>query len=114
MTCPNQLQDGLKPISMAGNDAYRIDPLKDDLYRRLIDLRSAVKVRMKATCGAKKDALDAEQQALKILANATSYGIFVELSVEDLNKKETRLCFGSGNDDFPVEVDKVETPGRYF
>jgi hypothetical protein len=28
---PGELQDGLKPISMAGNDAYRIDPLKDDL-----------------------------------------------------------------------------------
>ena len=111
---PGELQDGLKPISMAGNDAYRIDPLKDDLYRRLIDLRSAVKVCMKATCGAEKDALDAEQQALKILANATSYGIFVELIVEDLEKKECRLCFGSGNDDFPVEVDKAETPGRYF
>jgi hypothetical protein len=99
---------------MAGNNAYRIDPLKDDLYRWLIDLRSAVKVRMKATCGAEKDALDAEQQALKILANATSYGIFVELIVEDLDKKETRLCLGSGNDGFPVEVEIAEAPGRYF
>ena len=96
---PGELQDGLKPISMAGNDAYRIDPLKDDLYRRLIDLRSAVKARMKATCGAEKDAFDAEQQALKILANTTSCGIFVELIVDDLDKKETRLCLGLGNDD---------------
>jgi hypothetical protein len=52
---------------------------------------------MKAACGEQKEALDAEQQALKILANATSYGIFVELIVEELNKKEGRLCFGSGN-----------------
>jgi hypothetical protein len=51
---PGELKDGLKPISMAGNNAYRIDPLKDDLYRRLIDLRSAVKVRMKATWGQRK------------------------------------------------------------
>jgi hypothetical protein len=27
---------------------------------------------------------------------------------------ESRLCFGSGNEGFPVRVDKVETPGRYF
>jgi DNA polymerase family B len=104
----------LKPISIAGNYAYKIDPLKDDLYKRLIDLRSVVKTRMKDACGVEKEALDAEQQALKILANATSYGIFVELIVEDLDKKETRLCLGSGNDGFPVEVGKAETPGRYF
>jgi hypothetical protein len=58
--------------------------------------------------------IDAEQQALKILANATSYGIFVELIAEDLAKKETRLCLGSGNDGFLAEVVKAETPGRYF
>jgi DNA polymerase elongation subunit (family B) len=69
---------------------------------------------MKDACGVEKETLAAEQQPLKIIANATSYGIFVELIVEDLDKKESRLCFGSGNDDFPVEVDKAETPGRYF
>jgi hypothetical protein len=111
---PGAAQDELKPISIAGNNAYKIDPLKDDLYKRLIDLRSVVKTRMKDASGLEKEALDAEQQALKILASATSYGIFVELIVEDLDKKETRLCLGSGNDGFPVEVDKAETPGRYF
>jgi hypothetical protein len=111
---PCDPQDGLKPISIAGNDTYKIDPLKDNLYKRLIDLRSVVKTRMKDACGAEKEAFDAEQQALKILANATSYGIFVELIIEDLDKNETRLCLGSGNDGFPVEVDKAETPGRYF
>jgi hypothetical protein len=33
-----------------------------------------VKTRKKDACGVEKEALDAEQQALKILANATSYG----------------------------------------
>jgi DNA polymerase elongation subunit (family B) len=77
-------------------------------------LRSAVKVRMKAACGAEKEALDAEQKALKIVANATSYGIFVELNVEQLDETESLSCFGSGNDGFAVAIDKVETPGRYF
>jgi hypothetical protein len=107
-------QDNLKPISIAGNDAYKIDPLSDDLYKRLIDFRSTVKARMKNASEVEREALDAEQQALKSLANATSYGIFVELIVEDLDKKETRLCLGSGDDGFPVKVDKAETPGRYF
>jgi hypothetical protein len=110
---PGEPQDDLKPISIAGNAPMR-SIRSDDPYKRLIDLRSAVQAHMRGACGAEKETLDTKQQALKILANAMSYGIFVEPIVEDLDKKETRLCFGSGNDDFPVEVDKVETPGRYF
>ncbi|HEY8650923.1 MAG TPA: hypothetical protein VIL70_08420 [Chthoniobacterales bacterium] len=34
--------------------------------------------------------------------------------VEELDATENRLFFGSGNDGFPVRVDKVETPGPYF
>jgi hypothetical protein len=36
---PGEPQDDLKPISIVGNDAYEIDPLSSDLYKRLIDLR---------------------------------------------------------------------------
>jgi DNA polymerase elongation subunit (family B) len=60
-----------------------------------ISLRSAAKARMRAACGAEKEALDAEQQALKILANATSYG-FRRTDRRMFRQKKTRLCFGSG------------------
>jgi hypothetical protein len=110
---PCEPQDGLKPISIFGNEAYRIDPLGDDFYKWLIDLRSAVKARRDNACGAKREELDAEEKALKTVANATSYGIFVELIVEELEKKETLLCFGSGDDGFPVDVDKVSNVSAY-
>ena len=91
---------------------HNINPATDDFYRRLIDLRSQVKEQLKTADPSDEAALDSQQQALKILANATSYGIFVELIVEELDATESRLCFGSGNEGFPVRVDKVETPGR--
>jgi hypothetical protein len=73
-----------------------------------------VKARMRSAKGYEKEELDSEQQALKILANSTSYGIFVEGNVGDLDKYEKRECFGSSGIGFPVETDKNEEPGRYF
>ncbi len=58
--------------------------------------------------------LDSEQQALKILANSTSYGIFVELNVADLDAPEKLTCYGPGGEGFPVESQKIEEPGKYF
>jgi hypothetical protein len=107
-------QDDLKPVSIGGSEAHRIDPATDDFYRRLIDLRSQVKEQLRTAVPSDQAALDGQQQGLKTLANATSYGIFVELIVEELDATENRLCFGSGHDGFPVRVNKVETPGRYF
>ena len=40
-------QSRLRPIKIAGNPNYRIDPYRDDFYRRVIDLRATVKTRLK-------------------------------------------------------------------
>ena len=45
--------------------------------------------------GVTKAALESDQQAIKILANATSYGIFVELNVEDYKTAKTMIANGS-------------------
>jgi hypothetical protein len=63
-----------------GNAKYPIDPYRGDLFKTAIDLRSSVKAKAKLAAGHRKAELDAEQLALKILANSTSYGIFVEVS----------------------------------
>ena len=139
---PKEPQSGLRAISIAGNPNYRVDPLKDDFFKRLIDLRSAIKAELKpirkrlkaisrqlksasgaeadalkferGTLGAKEQPLDSDQQALKILANSTSYGIFVEMIVAELDAMEKLTCFGAGGEGFPVESKKVGEPGRYF
>ncbi len=111
---PMRPQDGLKPIQIAGSREYAIDPYRDDFYRTLIDMRSDVKAKLKRAGAAEKHKLETEQQSLKIMANATSYGIFVELIVEKLEEQEKRLCHGPSSKAFEVATDKGEQPGRYF
>jgi hypothetical protein len=117
---PGAQQEGLTPIRIAGDSDYEVDPATDDFYRRLIDLRSSIKAKMKSAGPEEREALDALQLALKILANATSYGIFVELIVEEANRKQSFACFGNGNEGFPLdfagasEREKIEKPGSFF
>lgn len=65
---PGPLQEGLTPIDLMGNPAYRVDPATDDVIRRLIELRSDIRARRKAAAraGQMEEAvrLEAEQHAL--------------------------------------------------
>ena len=111
---PREPQPGLRPVTIAGNPEYRIDPYADDFYRRVIDLRSTVKRQLKEADPSERAKLDSAQQTLKILANSMSYGNFVELNVEDLTKPQPRQCYGYSGEPFTVLTDKSEEPGRYF
>ena len=107
-------QPHLQPVAIAGNPDYLVDPIKNDFYKRLIELRYEVKAKRDRAKGSDRDAFDTEQNALKIAANATSYGIFVEVNVKehaDLTKV-TVICSTSGP--YLVETAKGETLGRYF
>jgi hypothetical protein len=111
---PLGLQSTLWPANIMGNTDYRVDPSKDDFYGRLIDLRMAVRQRGKRAGKQEAAKIETEQLALKILANATSYGIFVELNVEELRAKRTLRRYGVSGKSEPVSRDKIEEPGRYF
>jgi hypothetical protein len=108
------IQDSLNSIDIAGNSEYRINPSKDDFFRLLIELRNEIKERLKHVTGADRAILEAAQLALKIIANSTSYGIFIELNVEDLKSPEKRLCYGFSGKPFKISTSKAESPGRYF
>lgn len=115
---PGEIQDGLAPIevpvAIPGHAPYRIDPARDDFYHRGIDLRNEVKAQLKIASAAEADALDTLQQFLKILINATSYGIFLELNVEDLVHPEDMRCYGPAGKAFRVRLKQFEEPGSYF
>ena len=111
---PREIQENLKPISIAGNDTYRIDPRVHDFYRRLIEFRQDVKARLKQSSIDESPSLKSDELAIKILANATSYGIFVELNVEDLDKPERMTCYGCYDRPWEAVSAKYEKPGRYF
>ena len=40
---PREMQSQLKPVNIFGNSEFRVDPTRDDFFKRLIDLRSKVK-----------------------------------------------------------------------
>jgi hypothetical protein len=115
---PKGVQKDLAPINVAGDDAYAIDPARDNFYKRVIDLRRKVKTSLKrAKAGGapniELDRRDAEQLALKILANATSYGIFIELNVEDAEQTDPDTAYGADGP-FQTQPGKIETPGSHF
>ena len=115
---PGDMQDGLRPIAIAGNMAFNVDPAAQNFYQRLIDLRTDVKRTQEEAeregnteRAAERDAI---QLALKIMANATSYGIFVELNVSDYGTLQEVMVYGPKGAGFSAWTRKVEEPGRYF
>jgi hypothetical protein len=108
---PKGKQAGLKPVVVAGET---IDPTTQDFYRQLIIHRNKLKAEANTATGATKAALESDQQAIKILANATSYGIFVELNVEDYKTAKTMIANGAEGQPFKFRSKSFEKPGQYF
>jgi len=112
---PGPIQSCLQPIDILGNPDYRTDPAADDFYRRNVDLRSEVKrAARRATDEQTRRKLNAGQQAMKIAVNATCYGIFVELNVQERAKQAEVTFYGSDGMGTEVHLASVEEEGRYF
>lgn len=111
---PKAMQEGLKPVCVAGDKKYTVDPCEGDFFKRVIDLRRAVKEQIKTALPLDRAALENKQLALKILANATSYGIFVELNVEEEKQAQPLLCYGHSGQPIPIEKKKFEATGSFF
>jgi DNA polymerase elongation subunit (family B) len=111
---PGAIQPDLKPIAIAGNPEYWIDPTCDDFFKRLIQLRITVKKKMKGLKGQAWTALDVAQEFLKILANSTAYGISVQIDPADFDKREYINVFGPRERPHRIFSKRYETPGPYF
>lgn len=111
---PGSVQGGLHLIAVSGNPDYCVDPAESDFFKRVIELRQSVKQRRDGATDAEREALDTEQHALKIAANATSYGIWVEVNVAALAKRMTATVNTSSCDPFSFITEKAEEPGPFF
>jgi hypothetical protein len=100
---PGPPQSGLKSIRSMGKRDFKIDPNSDDFFTRLIDLRDEAK--------ANRDPIE---KTLKIIANSTSYGIFIEISRDDAPKSELLKVFGPHGEPRNIDTKALEQPGRYF
>jgi hypothetical protein len=111
---PKPVQSGLEAIDIAGNPQYRVDPNSTDFFKRVIELRQSVKKRRDQTTGDEWTRLDIDQNQLKICANSTSYGIWVEVNVDDRQHNKSVTVHSSTGAPFAFDTDKLEMPGTYF
>ena len=77
-----------------------IDPNRDNIFKLLVEERAK----------AKKLGEKSRAKAIKILVNATSYGIFIELNRDEV---ESELTIFSGNEKFS-DKKRLERQGKYF
>ena len=100
---PGPPQKDLKPINLLGREEFRVDPLKDDAFKRLIDLRDEAK---------RND--DPAAKSIKITANSTSYGIFIEIIRDEASKPKVLHVYGFDGGCREEKATVLEKPGRYF
>ena len=111
---PGPVQSDLAAIDISGNSDYRVNPLETDVFKRIIELRQSVKERRDAAVGDERDALETEQNALKIAANSTSYGIFIEVNVEKRPNRKATTVHSATCEPFSFKTDMAEMPGTFF
>lgn len=111
---PGPMQPDLCPINISGNPQYRVDPAETDFFRRVIELRKAIQANKASASGDEWEKLDTEQHQLKICANSTSYGIWMQVNVAKQAKRFAATIFGYDGKPFTREIDKAEKPGEYF
>lgn len=111
---PGPMQADLRSINVSGNPEYHVDPVETDFFRRVIELRKATQGHMASASGDELEALDSEQHALKICANSTSYGIWMQVNVAKRAKPFSATIYGYDGKPFTREINKAEKPGEYF
>jgi len=95
--------------------AAKVDPHFDEKATKVLGAYKEVKKLKKELKKTEKtdpeyQHLSSRAQAIKILVNALSYGIFIELNPED-KKSEFQVY---GLDNFVTKENKFESPGKYF
>jgi hypothetical protein len=97
----------LQPITLRGT--VSIDPRQDDFFRKVIEERKRLSKNTALTEQERKR-LD---KALKVLANATSYGIFAEMIRNETNENVPVTCYGIDPKPFTCKVPHPEHAGEY-
>jgi hypothetical protein len=96
---PHGRQPGMKPIMLRG--VVEIDPRRQDFFKVLIEQRKA------------NESDKILKHALKVIANSTAYGAFVELN-EERKSKPVKLDVFSGEHYHRQSARDVEVPGKWY
>ena len=111
---PGPIQHGMRPINIAGQADFRIDPIAEDFIQRLIELRAHAKTRRKKTSGPDAELWDAIQHGVKITANCDSYGIGVEINTTNHAKPQDALLHNTDGTTTPFTTKRTEKEGSWF
>lgn len=97
----------LKPVKLRG--AVEADPRTQDFFKVVIEERNRLKTRT--------DLSEIERErlnlALKVLANAASYGIYAEMIRQESDTKVRTQCYGIDEESFVCNAAHPEVPGEY-
>lgn len=98
---------GLKPTKLRG--MVDVGPANQDFFKVVIEERKRLDSR--SDLGqTEKDRLN---KALKVLANAASYGIYAEMIRREADDKVHVTCFGIDPESFTCRVQHPDDPGEY-
>lgn len=101
-------QEGLKPITLFGRT---IDPSKDNFFKAIIEHRMLLRLQQKHSASTEeRTLLDKKQKALKTIANASSYGIYMEIN--GVNEEANVVAYGL--EQRKCHVTRIETFGKQF
>jgi hypothetical protein len=99
--------NGLKPTKL--RSAIEVDPAKQDFFKVVIEERKRLSDRSDLS-QVERDRLD---KALKVLANASSYGIYAEMHRLESDKKVRVTCYGIDPEPYAPWVQHPDEPGAY-
>ena len=98
---PCGVQPGLKRVKLRGE--IEVDPRRDDLSMKLIELRNSVKRENPALAS-----------GLKVAANSAAFGLFCQLNVTELRSHSPLRVF-SGEEEYPTpETEVMEQPAEFY
>jgi hypothetical protein len=100
-------QSDLRPVLFGGN--VSVNPRNHDLFRTVIEQRKSLPKR-KDLRPEEKERLD---KALKVFANASSYGIYAEMNRQETEKKVKQECQGLDPSPYVCSVFHPEKPGEF-
>jgi hypothetical protein len=98
---PHGVQAGLTPVKLYGQ--LEVDPLRDDLAVKLVELRTSLKEKHPELAA-----------GLKVAANSAAFGLLCQMNVKDLDAPSSLHVF-SGLADYFTPKEKVwEQPAEFY
>jgi hypothetical protein len=98
---PHGVQPGLKVVKL--HSQMKVDPRRDDLAVKLVELRSSMKSKKPEIAG-----------GLKVAANSAGFGIFSQLDVRSLDSRSPLRVFSGDTDYLTPPAEIWERPSEFY